>query len=56
MIWKMLLALILLPAYPDAVIFDGQKEEFSFLTQTPAGIKRVRYYSGLLEDSLSQNQ
>ena len=33
--------------YPDAVIFDGQKNDFSFLTQTPKGIKRVRYYSGL---------
>jgi prepilin-type N-terminal cleavage/methylation domain-containing protein len=35
-------------SYPDAVIFDGQAQEFSFLTQTPKGIKRVRYYSGLL--------
>ena len=34
-------------SYPDAKIFDGQKTEFSFLTQTPKGIKRVRYYSGL---------
>jgi prepilin-type N-terminal cleavage/methylation domain-containing protein len=34
-------------SYPDAVIFDGQKTEFSFLTQTPKGIKHVRYYSGL---------
>jgi len=25
--------------------FDGQRTEFSFLTQTPKGIKRVRYYS-----------
>jgi len=36
-------------SYADSVIFDGQKTEFSFLTQTPAGIKRVRYYSGLLD-------
>ena len=35
-------------SYPDAVIFIGQKQEFSFLTQTPAGIKHVRYYSGLI--------
>jgi prepilin-type N-terminal cleavage/methylation domain-containing protein len=34
-------------SYPGAVIFDGKKKEFSFLTQTPKGIKRVRYYSGL---------
>lgn len=34
-------------SYPDAVIFDGQKTGFAFLTQTPKGIKRVRYYSGL---------
>jgi prepilin-type N-terminal cleavage/methylation domain-containing protein len=36
-------------SYPNVVIFDGQKTEFSFLTQTRMGIKRVRYYSGLLE-------
>jgi len=36
-------------SYQDAKIFDGQKQEFSFLTQTPKGIKRVRYYSGLLD-------
>ena len=35
--------------YPEAVIFDGQKNEFSFITQTPNGIKRVRYYTGLLD-------
>jgi prepilin-type N-terminal cleavage/methylation domain-containing protein len=34
-------------SYPNAVIFDGQESEFSFLTQTPMGIKRVHYYSGL---------
>jgi prepilin-type N-terminal cleavage/methylation domain-containing protein len=34
-------------SYPGSVIFDGQKQEFSFLTQTPKGIKRVRYFSGL---------
>jgi len=33
-------------SYPDAVIFDGQSSEFSFITQTPQGLKRVRYYSG----------
>jgi len=38
-------------SYPDSVIFDGQKTEFSFLTQTPKGIKRVRYYSGLLDQN-----
>ena len=37
-------------SYPGAVIFDGQKEEFSFLTQTSKGIKRVRYYSGLSDE------
>ena len=36
-------------SYRDAVIFDGQKDEFSFLTQTPRGIKRVLYYSGLFD-------
>ncbi len=36
-------------SYPDAIVFDGQQTEFSFLTQTPTGIKRVRYYSGLME-------
>ncbi len=36
-------------SYPDSLIFDGQKTEFSFLTQTPKGIKRARYYSGLLD-------
>jgi prepilin-type N-terminal cleavage/methylation domain-containing protein len=42
-------------SYPDAVVFDGQKTEFSFLTQTPSGIKRVRYYSGLWDqDSLTK--
>jgi len=34
-------------SYPDAVIFEGKKEELSFITQTPKGIKRVRYYVGL---------
>ena len=36
----------LIASYPDAVIFDGQKNELSFLTQTPKGIRRVRYYTG----------
>jgi prepilin-type N-terminal cleavage/methylation domain-containing protein len=36
-------------SYPDSKVFEGQKTDFSFLTQTPSGIKRVRYYSGLLE-------
>jgi prepilin-type N-terminal cleavage/methylation domain-containing protein len=36
-------------SYPDARNFDGQKNGFSFLTQTPRGIKHVRYYSGLLD-------
>lgn len=34
-------------SYPGAIIFDGKKTEFSFLTQTPNGIKRVRYFRGL---------
>jgi prepilin-type N-terminal cleavage/methylation domain-containing protein len=34
-------------SYPGTVIFDGQKTEFSFLTQTPKGIKHIHYYSGL---------
>jgi prepilin-type N-terminal cleavage/methylation domain-containing protein len=38
-------------SYPDAVLFDGQKEELSFLTQTPSGIKRVRYFSGLWDEN-----
>ena len=42
-------------SYPDAVIFDGQKTELSFLTQTSRGIKRVRYYSGLLDKGAYQN-
>ena len=33
-------------SYPDARSFEGHPSEFSFLTQTPKGIKRVRYYSG----------
>jgi prepilin-type N-terminal cleavage/methylation domain-containing protein len=33
-------------SYPGAIVFNGQKSEFSFLTQTPKGIKHVRYYSG----------
>jgi len=36
-------------SYPDTKIFDGQKTELSFLTQTPEGIKRVRYFSGLVD-------
>ncbi len=36
-------------SYPDAVIFDGRPQEFSFLTQTAKGIKRVRYFSGLID-------
>ena len=39
-------------SYTGAVIFDGQKGEFSFLTQTPKGIKRVRYYSGLYDQGM----
>ena len=33
-------------SYPDAKIFEGNRRGFSFLTKTPKGIKRVRYYSG----------
>lgn len=36
-------------SYPDAVVFDGKKAMISFLTQTPAGIRRVSYYSGFLD-------
>lgn len=36
-------------SYPDSRVFEGQKTEFTFLTQTPKGIKRVRYYSGFLD-------
>jgi len=42
-------------AYPDAVIFDGQKDGFSFVTQTPAGLKRVRYYSGLVDGDTAKS-
>jgi prepilin-type N-terminal cleavage/methylation domain-containing protein len=42
-------------SYPDAVVFDGQKEEFSFLTQTPKGVKRVRYYSGLSDGEVARS-
>jgi len=42
-------------SYPDAVIFDGQSQEFSFLTQTSNGIKRVRYYSGLMDGSTAKS-
>ena len=34
-------------SFPGTVVFDGQKTELSFLTQTPRGIKHVHYYSGL---------
>jgi len=34
-------------SYADAKIFEGRKTEFSFLTQTPGGIRRVSYYAGL---------
>jgi prepilin-type N-terminal cleavage/methylation domain-containing protein len=36
-------------SYPKAKIFQGQKNEFSFLTKTDAGIKWVRYYSGMVD-------
>ena len=36
-------------SYPEAKVFDGNPREFSFLTQTAGGIKRVRYYSGLYD-------
>jgi len=32
--------------YPDAIVFDGDAQGFSFLTQTPKGIKHVHYYIG----------
>ncbi len=34
-------------SYPDAAVFEGQAQEFSFMTQTPSGLKHVRYYAGL---------
>jgi len=42
-------------SYPDAVIFDGQPHEFSFLTQTPKGIKHVHYYGGLLSGEVAKS-
>ncbi len=42
-------------SYPDAQIFDGQNTEFSFITQTPKGIKHVHYYSGLLGGPTAQS-
>ena len=42
-------------SYSDAKNFEGQKTEFSFLTRTPMGIKRVRYYSGLLEGGVAKS-
>ncbi|MBF0510791.1 MAG: hypothetical protein HQL13_00510 [Candidatus Omnitrophica bacterium] len=33
-------------SYPDAKIFEGNLTEFSFLTQTSTGLKRVRYFTG----------
>ena len=41
------ISLDLSASYPGSAVFDGQKTEVSFLTQTPKGIKRVRYFSGL---------
>jgi|GEM_PF-3223955 len=41
-------------SYPGTVMFDGQKNEFSFLTQTPKGIKRVRYFRGLPESQAAK--
>lgn len=43
------ISLDLANSYPNAKIFDGEKTEMSFLTQTPKGIRRVRYYSGLVD-------
>jgi type II secretory pathway component PulJ len=37
------------PEYKDLKIFDGQQKELSFLTVTPAGIRRVRYFSGTVD-------
>lgn len=34
-------------SFPESQVFEGQKTEFSFLTQTSNGIKRVRYFSGI---------
>ena len=39
--------LIFPPVILMLLFLTGKKTEFSFLTQTPKGIKRVRYYSGL---------
>jgi prepilin-type N-terminal cleavage/methylation domain-containing protein len=36
-------------SYPNLTAFDGKNNELSFLTQTSSGIKRVRYYSGLVD-------
>ncbi len=35
--------------YPAQKVFDGQKNELAFLTVTPTGIKRVRYFSGMVD-------
>jgi prepilin-type N-terminal cleavage/methylation domain-containing protein len=40
-------------SYSSAVSFKGQGQEFSFLTQTPKGIKHVRYYSGVDQKNTS---
>jgi len=39
------ISLDLSASYPDAVIFDGEQKELSFITQTPQGLRRVRYYT-----------
>lgn len=36
-------------SYPDLKTFDGQSKEIEFVTRTPKGLKRVRYYSGLVD-------
>jgi prepilin-type N-terminal cleavage/methylation domain-containing protein len=38
-------------SYLNAKNFVGEKDSFSFLTQTSKGIKHVRYFSGLLDNA-----
>ena len=37
-------------SYPDALVFEGRKNEFSFLIQTSKGIRHIRYFCGIPDD------
>ena len=41
-------------SYPTVQVFEGKKEEMVFLTKTPTGIKRVRYYAGLWDNAAAK--